>query len=92
MEHYAESVVEKTLSDKDLQIEGAKRAFNLAFDEYSKKHDGDLPDLTESTVDMFVKSRPEMGRALANLKLVNSNEWAGIALEVLKNKMIIIKD
>lgn len=92
MEHYTDTIVEKTFLEKEKQIEGAKQAFNLAFDEYCEKNNGDLPDLTESSVVMFVQNRPEMNRALNQLKLIRSTDWPEIALEVLKERIMDKKD
>lgn len=91
MAHYTESIVEKTRSEKENQLEGVKRAFNLAIDEYAEKYNGDLPDLTESSVINFVRVRPELNRALENCHLVGKNEWARIALEVMQERISTAK-
>ena len=87
MEHYTKNVIDKTKSEKEQQAEGVHRAFNLAFDNYAAKFNGELPDLTESSVDMFIQSRPELRRALAGCQLINHNEMVNIALEVMRERI-----
>ncbi|PIT88032.1 MAG: hypothetical protein COU29_04500 [Candidatus Magasanikbacteria bacterium CG10_big_fil_rev_8_21_14_0_10_36_32] len=87
-ESYTKRVVEETQSEKEKQLDGVRRAFQVAFDEYAEKQDGNLPDLTESSVEMFVKMRPALDRALGTCKLINSTDWAVIALSVLQERML----
>lgn len=87
MEHYTKNVVDKTRSEKERQAEGVRQAFNLAFDNYAVKFNGDLPDLTEDSINLFIQSRPELQRALAGCQLINRSEMANIALEIMRERI-----
>ncbi len=90
-ERGAQGIMNETLSEREKQLEGVRRAFNVVFDEYAKKYDGDMPDLTESSASMFVQTRPALKRALDACKLVNQTEWPAIALSVLEERIFVKK-
>lgn len=90
-ERGAQGIINETISKREQQLEGVKRAFNIALDEYSEKMSGNLPDLTENSVSMFVQARPALKRALDGCQLVNQTEWPAIALSVLEERIFLKK-
>ncbi len=90
-ERAAQGIMNETLSEREKQVEGVRHAFDVVFEKYKEKYGGDLPDLTQDSVSMFIQMRPDLKRALDKCKLVNQSEWSAIALSVLEKKMFVKK-